>query len=453
MRPDAPPAVRWITRTLEDAGFETWAVGGAVRDVLAGLPSGDWDLATGARPSDVRRLFQRTVPIGIDHGTVGVLARDGTMYEVTTFRRDVSTTGRHAVVEFADRIDDDLARRDFTINALAWHPLREELLDPFGGAQDLDDRLLRTVGEPTERFAEDYLRVLRALRFAGRFSLEIHPPTWRALVAATGRVDILSRERIREELMKVLGGDPRPARALALYRASGVLEAVAPELSATVGVPLPDMDRSELDVWSLAVQVAETLPRSRALLRLAALLQGAGIPGSPPDGWATELAATRAAGFMIRLRFSNAQIDRVTSLVRVGPLPPADRAGATLRRWLARAGPEYLSDLARLWVARARVLAPGDPARARDLIDTWRALRSELGRRPALQVSDLAIGGKDLLRMGMKPGPRFRSVLEELLARVLERPELNEPEVLAAIVLQELSGDASSTPTGPKERT
>ena len=170
-RPDAPPAATWIVRTLEEAGHETWAVGGAVRDVLLGRPAGDWDLTTHARPTDVRRIFRRTIPIGVEHGTVGVLARDGTMYEVTTFRKDVQTDGRHAVVEFASTLDEDLARRDFTINAIAWHPLREELRDPFGGAVDLGHGVLRTVGAPEERFREDYLRVLRALRFAGRFGL------------------------------------------------------------------------------------------------------------------------------------------------------------------------------------------------------------------------------------------------------------------------------------------
>jgi tRNA nucleotidyltransferase (CCA-adding enzyme) len=225
-----------------------------------------------------------------------------------------------------------------------------------------------------------------------------------------------------------------------------VLAAVAPELAATVGAPVPGGSHSGLDMWGFAVRVAEALPRTRALLRLTALLQGAGIPGAAADGWQTELGATRAAAFMIRLRFSNAQIDRVTNLVRAGPLLPEDLAGATLRRWLARTGPGQLRDLARLWIAHARVLARGDSSYEHDLIETWRALRSELGRRPPLRVSDLAIGGKDLLRMGMRPGPRFRTILDDLLARVLDEPELNEPDVLAAIVLKEIGAEP---PAGP----
>src|SRR5690606_10030349 len=132
-----PAAVREIARRLEEAGFETWAVRGAVRDSVLGLEAGDWDLATRARPNEVRRLFRRTVPIGIEHGTVGVLWRDGVLYEVTTFRRDLETFGRHAVVEFADTVEEDLSRRDFTCNALAWHPLTKELRDPYLGLEDL----------------------------------------------------------------------------------------------------------------------------------------------------------------------------------------------------------------------------------------------------------------------------------------------------------------------------
>ena len=176
-----PPAVHWITKTLQKAGYNTWAVGGAVRDILSGYSAGDWDLTTQARPKEIQGLFKRTVPIGIEHGTVGVLASDGTLFEVTTFRKDIETDGRHATVTFADTIEEDLARRDFTINALAWHPLEQRLLDPFGGLHDLEVGILRTVGTPEKRFAEDYLRILRALRFAGRFYLTIEVSSWRAL--------------------------------------------------------------------------------------------------------------------------------------------------------------------------------------------------------------------------------------------------------------------------------
>src|SRR5690554_2547911 len=148
----APDDLVDIVRRRERAGHPAWAVGGAVRDALAGIEPEDWDVATAARPEDVRRIFPRTVPVGIEHGTVGVLSRSGRMYEVTTFRRDVETFGRKARVRFSDSLEDDLERRDFTINAVAWHPLTGEVRDPHGGMDDLRDRVLRTVGEPRERF-------------------------------------------------------------------------------------------------------------------------------------------------------------------------------------------------------------------------------------------------------------------------------------------------------------
>ena len=199
-----PPSVKWITETLEDAGFETWVVGGAIRNLILGRTVEDWDLATQAKPEEIIAAFSRTVPIGIEHGTVGVLARDGTLYEVTTFRRDVKSLGRQAVVEFSADIGEDLARRDFTFNALAWHPLRQDLLDPTGGMADIDAGVLRTVGDPEQRFSEDFLRVLRALRFSGQFGLSIERETWIGLLGAVPGLALLSPERVQQEIMKVL---------------------------------------------------------------------------------------------------------------------------------------------------------------------------------------------------------------------------------------------------------
>ena len=420
--PRAPAAVTWITSTLEEAGFETWAVGGAVRDVLLGVASVDWDLATRARPEQVCRIFRRTVPVGIEHGTMGVLARDGTLYEVTTFRRDVETHGRHATVEFADRLDEDLARRDFTINAVAWHPLRDELHDPFGGVEDLERGRLCTVGPPTDRFAEDYLRVLRALRFAGRFVLTIDPPTWAALCSAIDRLTILSPERVREELLKVLG-DGRPSRGLSLYAAAGVLDTLLPEVAALVGA-MPGWP--PLDAWSYALIVTDALPAHRPLLRLTALLQAQG--------------PRAAAQLLVRLRFSNAEADAVAALVAAGWGSPARAASpAELRQWLSQVGPERLADLTRLWCARERAertVGTGEPI---DAGGAWRSVRRELRSRPPLVVRDLAIDGNDLIRMGIKPGPRFGTILEALLDRVLEDPALNDRETLVALA-EELAG-------------
>ena len=190
-----PDEVIAIARRLEEAGHEAWCVGGAVRDSLLGGEQKDFDLATSATPEQVQRLFKRTVAVGVKYGTVGVFDGDRVLHEVTTFRHDVRTDGRHAEVAFGVSLDEDLARRDFTVNAIAFHPLRGEWKDPFGGAEDLGRRRLRAVGDPAARFREDYLRVLRALRFAARLDFVIDPPTWEAACAAAGGLGQLSAER------------------------------------------------------------------------------------------------------------------------------------------------------------------------------------------------------------------------------------------------------------------
>ncbi len=443
-----PGAVSWICRTLERAGFSTWAVGGAVRDGLAGRPSGDWDLATAAPPGQVRRLFRRTVPIGIDHGTVGVLARDEVLYEVTTFRRDVETSGRHAVVAFAESLDEDLARRDFTINAVAWHPVRKVVHDPYGGVDDLRRRRLRTVGDPRERFAEDYLRILRALRFAGIYRLEVDSGTWRALVEAVPRMGILSPERVREELEKILSTHPRPSAALSLYAASGVLAFLYPELDALVSHPEPLGSATEASpdpgrTWSHSLLTTDLIPLHRWHLRFAALLGRLGLPEEPMGAGEEGLSAPergrqRAAALLKRLRSSNARIAQVAGAVEWGLEPPhPDASQETLRRWVSGVGREGLADLFRLWIAECRIrVARGWPdadvrGRPDDLLRLIRRLRQINRSDVPLSVGELAFSGRDLIRMGYAPGRYFGQLLDHLLDRVLQDPEVNRKEVLA----------------------
>lgn len=445
-----PRAVLEIAGRLQQAGFETWTVGGAVRDAVLGHPGGDWDLTTRARPDEVRRLFRRTVPLGIEHGTVGVHGRDGVLYEVTTFRRDVETFGRHAVVEFADTVEEDLSRRDFTCNALAWHPETGELRDPFGGLTDLEAGILRTVGTPEERFAEDYLRVLRALRFAGHFELAIEPATWNALTAATEHLPKLSAERVREELWKVLGKTSRASAALSLYGAAGVLAVLYPELESLIG--LDDGNAHHLDAWATTLLAIDSIPRTRPLLRVAALLHAVGKPGARTrdlrGGWRFTghevLGGRKAEEIMRRLKSSNAETTRVTRLVaRQSDLFPPDAPGAGVRRWLRDLGPELVPDLFRLrfalWRATTGAAGPARGAAApRDLLERWRLAHTVLLTRPPLAVSDLAIGGNDLREIGFKPGPELGETLRLLLERVIDRPELNTRQSLLELARSEL---------------
>jgi len=409
---EVPAAVCEIAKRLEDSGFETWTVGGAVRDAWLGGYRSDWDLATAARPADVRKLFRPSYPIGIQFGTVGVRASDGRVYEVTTFRRDIETDGRHAVVEYADTIEEDLARRDFTINAIAYHPLRHTFLDPFAGREDLERRVLRCVGEPARRFAEDYLRVLRGLRFAGRYGLEVEPATWEALTAAVPSLPRLSAERIREEILKLLAA-PGASAGLALYGMSGALAVVLPELA--------DLRDGE---WEELLRAIDELPPRRVHLRLAALLAPAG---------------SRIADLMTRLRFSNVEI-RDTLALRDALAVPVGSAGDVVgaRRWLRDVRPERARDILRLHSARARARGTG-PAERRGLASRARLVLEVLRQGDPVTVEDLAIDGHDLKALGLRPGPEFGRILERCLDVAIERPELNRRETLLDYVREQRS--------------
>ncbi|HEX8246267.1 MAG TPA: CCA tRNA nucleotidyltransferase [Longimicrobium sp.] len=440
----APDEVVRIVRRLEEAGFNTWTVGGAVRDALAGHPHEyDWDLTTAARPRDVQRLFRHTVPVGLAHGTVGVLGRDRRLYEVTTFRRDVETDGRHATVSFSDTVEEDLQRRDFTINAVAWHPLTHELRDPHGGAADLRDGVLRTVGDASERFREDRLRVLRALRFAGRFGLRIDPATWEAARQAAPELPHLSAERVREELLKVLRGVRWPSDSLRLYEQSGALAALFPELQACVGVGDGDED-----VWTHLLRTVDA-SEPRQHLRLAGLLHDAGKPATQTgDGGRVDFPDHAAAGaalalrLMTRLKFSNAERDQAVHLVaQHEDLPAHDAPGAEVRRWLRRVGRAYVHDLLRLETANAKGRARPDPARIREAEALRRRADAVMREGAALEIGDLAIGGAELRALGIAAGPRMGEILRDLLERVTDDPSLNTPERLTEIVEREFVGE------------
>jgi tRNA nucleotidyltransferase/poly(A) polymerase len=408
-----PDGLVEVAEALESRGHEAWAVGGAVRDALMGEARADWDLATDARPQEVERIFRRTAPIGVDHGTVGVIASDGDMYEVTTFRLDVETDGRHAVVEFSDSIEEDLARRDFTINAVAWRPSTGDLRDPYGGREDLRRNVLRAVGDPPRRFAEDYLRVLRGMRFAGRYRMEIDPATREAMEDAVGRTEGLSAERIREELVKVLG-DRHPSDALRLYREFGLLEVWYPEVAEAAGAA---------GRWELNLGAVDAVSRRRPLVRLARWL----VPVSD-DGDEREEAGRE---LMERLKFSNAATDRVAALLEhYDRIPGPMDSDAQIRTWLSEVGRDHVRDLVRLHIAGVRAAGGAGGERGRMLTYLWRRVHGELLAGLPLDVTDLAVSGRDLMELGVEEGPAVGLLLDELHAQALENPDLNHREEL-----------------------
>lgn len=420
----APPdTVVEIARVLTRAGFETWCVGGAVRDALLGETHLDWDFATAATPADVRRLFRRTVPVGIEFGTVGVLDAKNVMHEVTTFRRDVKTDGRHAVVEFGVSLDDDLARRDFTINAMAYDPLGGTLRDPFDGRADLAARLVRAVGDPDARMREDRLRALRAIRFAARFGFDIETRTWRAVLDAAPFTTRLSRERVKQEIEKTMQQVRFAGRAMGLWRESGALAAVVPALADLSDVTLRSLD--------LLPPPRNDAKPDREMQRIVALV--------------ADLAPRDAERAMRDLRFSNKTVAWVGSVLRgwtaIGddvrralsePKGPTD---AALRRWAGTTGRTRARAVWRLTAVRfAAERELGEPAPSATAVASAYRRAIRIAFRDPVEIGDLAVDGDDLLSAGVPAGPEIKRMLERLLDDVLEDPARNTRDALLARV-------------------
>ena len=413
-RLDIPPDVLEIARTLEGEGHEAWCVGGAIRDTLLGEPNTDYDVATSATPEIVQRLFRNTVAVGERFGTVAVRTRRR-YHEVTTFRRDVATDGRHAVVAFGASLEDDLARRDFTINAIAYHPLRYEWRDPFDGAGDLERRVVRAVGDPAERFREDYLRILRALRFAARFDFTIDPATWAAVQQEAEGLARLSAERVREEWFKGLRTARSLRRLLDLWITSGAARIWLPELLGTASPEArPGAESTataEPHAWAGRLADRDTV------LPVIEERREAGLPRDPV--LLTILLCIDPVAVMVRLKASNAEIARAAAVLTGAPEPEGNTPVA-VRRWMAAVG-DAVDDLTLLWQLRH-----GAPPLWEQVV---RGIRE---RGEPLTRKQLAVSGDDLRAIGVPAGPQMGVVLDGLLSLVVEDPALNTREVLLA---------------------
>src|SRR6202171_1257591 len=424
MKLNPPETVRKIAATLESAGFETWCVGGAVRDALLGHPHQDWDLATAAKPQDVQKLFKRTVPVGIDFGTLGVLDAAGVMHEATTFRKDVQTDGRHAVVQYGVSLDDDLARRDFTINAIAYSPKTDEIRDPYDGRKDLERKIIRAVGDPRERMREDRLRALRAIRFAARFGFDIEPATWNAIVESAPEMTRLSAERVKQEIEKTMEQVKLPSKAFAKWRDSGAFATLIPSLAKVTDQQLMPLDH-------LRRPILPSRP-ARKSTRIAALFAAA------PPGTVRQTLKD--------LRFSNSETEWIALLVdrwhqlgpsmtrepvRAGGAHAADPLGArtppgsVLRSWAASVGRTRLAPLLRLadafwWAARAA----GEPAPYKPTVAAAYKRAIGIAYKDAIEIADLQIDGSDLEELGIR-GPAVGMTLRKLLEAVINDPKTN----------------------------
>jgi tRNA nucleotidyltransferase (CCA-adding enzyme) len=415
-RADLPPAIEKVLRTLAGAGHRSWVVGGVVRDVLLGRhrEANDYDLATPARPEQVVRLFRKVIPTGIAHGTVTVLL-EGEAIEVTTFRGEGSYVDgrRPETVTFLEDLEADLARRDFTMNALAWDPLAPDFRDPFGGQEDIQRRLVRAVGDPRERFAEDGLRPMRAVRFAAQLGYDLDPATRDAIPGALDVVRKVSVERISDELARLVVA-PHAPRALALMRETGLLATVLPALAAVAPAALDH-----------AIAVLAEVP-GVPTLRFAALLH--------------VLPAGEAERILVGLRQPGRICHGVAALLGAhacrlrDPAPPLPRSPVEVRRWLSRVGHDHVEPLLALADAEGAVLPAPRSAAARDDVARLASDLDALRRAPPpLFPQDLALDGRAAMAiLGAGPGPHVGEALRHLLDRVLEDPALNEPGALEA---------------------
>ena len=445
MKFEIPSGAAYILRILHDAGYESWLVGGCVRDLLRGVEPHDWDICTSARPEEVERCFagHRIIETGLKHGTVTVL-EDGDPYEITTYRTEgpYSDSRRPDYVAFVSSLESDLARRDFTMNAIALG-LDGSLRDPFGGVEDIKAGLIRCVGEPAHRFREDGLRIMRALRFAAVLGCEIEERTAQAIHENRRMLGHVAAERINVELCKLLVGE-KAGDILRQY--PDVLCQFWPQLE-----PLVTLKQHSpwhcWGGWEHTIRAVETAPADE-ILRLTMLLHDIGKPSCKSTDekgidhfYGHPSAGAKLAGQMLRaLKFDNKTRERVGILVEHHDvqIPCQDRS---IRRWMGRLGTETFFQL--LEVKRADGMGQ-DYELVKDRfveLEEMKAKAEEIvAQGQCFSLKDLAVNGEDVIAAGVAPGPEVGRVLNKLLEQVVNGDAANERQELLKLLDGERSG-------------
>ncbi len=429
-----PKTVLELMQALKDAGFEAWAVGGCVRDSVLGITPHDYDLCTSAAPEQMQQVFckYQLVLAGVKHGTVGVVTDTGVV-EITTFRTegDYSDSRHPGWVRFVPTVQEDLARRDFTINAMAYCP-GQGYADPFGGLADLKQGVLRAVGDPVRRFREDALRILRGVRFAARFHLEIEPNTWDAMRSQAEALDLLAKERIFEELSKLL----LVADAQMLLKIQPILARVIPELAPAMGF-CQHSPHHAFDVFTHIAYVTEGVPPEPEL-RFAALLHDVGKPAcftTDENGRGhfyghAGVGARMADEILQRLKAPTALRQEVVWLIghHMTDYPPEKKL---VRRALSRHGEQRLRHLMALEIAdlsgKGVVESEDGVVRLRAFLEVLEQISQQEGQ---MSLKTLAVKGQDLMELGYAPGPKLGEVLNELLNLVMAEELPNEKQAL-----------------------
>ena len=444
------------------AGYKAYLVGGAVRDMLMKVPAHDWDVATNATPQDVIKLFKFVVPTGIEHGTVTVHYK-GNEIEVTTFRTEAGySDGRHPdSINYAATIEEDLARRDFTMNAIAASLEDGIITDPYGGQDDIKNKLIRTVGAAHERFMEDGLRPVRALRFASKLGFSIEKNTYSEIFKKEiqAKAASISIERFRDEFEKIMSS-PKPSVGLKLLEESGLLDIFIPEFKICRGCIQSDYRAfHKFDVLDHLFYACDGAPADKLNVRLAALFHDIGKPaakkvlhetvldGEKNDGSKKEIETItfynhEAFGekitqkLMTRLKFSNDMISNVCHLVKEHMFHyESNWSEAAVRRFIIRVKPECMEDLYDLRLAdmygmyNEKVDVRYSES-VKLLLELKARVEKELSKKTALSLKSLAVNGRDLMQLGIPAGKELGRILNELLECVIEDPAMNNKEML-----------------------
>ncbi len=434
-------AARSVAARLREQGHVAYFAGGCVRDMVRGLTPKDYDIVTTARPEEVQRLFPKTFAVGAHFGVI-IVVENGFQFEVATFRSDdVYLDGRHpSAVRFASP-EEDAQRRDFTINGMFYDPVAEKVIDFVGGRADIEAKLVRAIGNPAQRFAEDRLRMLRAVRFATVLGYQIDPKTWEALVASAPSINQISAERIRDELVRIFLS-PNRVRGWDLLDASGLMRAVLPELEAMKGVAQPQQFHPEGDVFVHTRLMLELLPENVSVpLVFAVLFHDVAKPvtarvdetGRIRFNEHDRIGAEMTEAIMRRLRFSGAEIEATVEMVRqhmVFKDAPKMRV-AKLKRFMAR--PTFDDELE---------LHRVDCQSSHRNLDNYEFLlrkREEFASEPILPPP--LVRGHDLIALGLQPGPKFREILEAVETRQLEGALRTRDEALEWIKREYLPAD------------
>lgn len=448
-----PFVLQKLNSVFEENGYEAYLVGGAVRDVLMGKNPSDYDVATNAEPQEVTRIFKKVIPTGIAHGTVTVHFMKNEI-EVTTFRTESDySDGRHPDnVAFTRNLNEDLSRRDFTMNAIAASLKDGKITDPYDGQKDIKNKIIRTVGNPYERFMEDGLRPIRAIRFSAKLNFKIESETLKSISAPEiiEKTKTISLERFRDELLKLMQAE-KPSEGLKIMEKTGILGIFMPELMPCRGCIQTDFRGfHEFDVLDHLFYSCDGAPKEKINVRLAALLHDTGKPATKkivptPQGETVtfyrheQYSAEIARKLLFRLKFSNAEIDNICHLIEnhMFNYEPQWKDSA-VRRFLVKVKAENVEDLFDLRLAdiygmRNTPVRLHDSQTAKLLLEFKERIEKEQQKKSALSLKSLAVNGKDLMEAGIPGGKELGTILNELFETVLEDPAQNKKDTLMAI--------------------